>query len=326
MWLLAVLAILYAVFVHWLSIYITLICLLVYMLSYWDGKEYTGERHWPGFRRCFGLWRWLTPVSYQIINEADLAAITHETPRLYVLLPGDTPMSSVWGIGLHGGALAPRISDRLHYVVPPLFMWIPVLRDVLLWSGAVTYHPRKRPLTDVLLDLLLSNRSVCYSPSHFANIAQPEVLLSVVEPSDAIRDVEMQTMTSSVAADQPSSSSDKIVTPCLTDAMFDFARTNNLQLVPIVVRGERRRYAILESPTLSRIQRFTFRHVGYPFPFCFVWRFWSRVRPPMLHMQFGNIIHCSTRYTQASQVRDVFTQNVGALTCVEFGDDELHLM
>ena len=167
MWILVVLALLYWIFVHWLSMYVTALCTLVYMLWYMDGKEYTGERHWPQFRR-FALWRYLSPVQHCVFNDADLNGIDYQTRRIYALLPGDTLVSSVWGIGMHGGALS-HFADRMHYVVPPIFMWIPLLRDVLLWTGAITYHPRKRPLKDVLLALLHANRSVCYCPSHYAN-------------------------------------------------------------------------------------------------------------------------------------------------------------
>lgn len=144
---------------HWLNVYITAFLAFLYVPSYLDGKEYTGERHWRSLREWPG-WRRISPIISQFANQRDLNAVDHKSMRLYVMVSSKTLNSLVWGMGLHGGTLSP-FAERLHYVVPPLLLAIPLLRDVLLWTGAVTWHSKRLPLTDLILQLLRSNRSVC---------------------------------------------------------------------------------------------------------------------------------------------------------------------
>jgi hypothetical protein len=145
---------------HWLNVYITAFLAFLYVPSYMDGKEHTGERQWRALREWRG-WRRFSPVVSHFANQRDLNAVDHRSMRLYIMVRGKTLNGSLWGIGLHGGTLSP-FAERLHYVVPPLLLAVPLLRDVLLWTGAVTWHPKRLPLTDLILQLVRSNRSVCY--------------------------------------------------------------------------------------------------------------------------------------------------------------------
>jgi hypothetical protein len=288
MYLLFFVALLLKVALSWLNFYLLIILTLVYLLSYFDGKEYTGERRWDGFRR-FPLWRRVSPITYSFANINDLQ---RSGKRLYVLLPGDTLVSLVWGIGLHGGALS-SFAERLHYIVPPIFMWIPILRDVLLWSGAVTYDAKKRPMNGLILDLIQNNRSVCYCPSGLANVVIPQ-------------DLESQ---------------NTIVTPSPHDEIFTFARESELEMVPIIVHNERKRYHILHVP---RVQTFFYQHIGYPFPMCFVLKAFQKKKPPMLHMDFLSIVHCG-KYVDNGTLRESFVTLVKNSHGKESGVDELHL-
>jgi hypothetical protein len=175
-----------------------------------DGKEYTGERRWDWLRRQ-SVWKRISPIEYYFTNKKDLSLLNPQIKRIYVLVPGETIIPLVWGIGLHGGELNP-FSEKLHYIVPPIFMWVPLLRDILLWTGAVTYHPTKRPVDSVVLDLLQNGRTVCYCPSNF-----------ITEENIA----------------------------CPSDAIFKFAREQKFQLVPVVVHGEKQRYNIISYPTVQ---------------------------------------------------------------------------
>ena len=288
-----------------LSFYLFGFILLIYGLWYFDGKEYTGERRWEAFRNL-RLWKWISPVDYTFANHTELSLVNSnvKVKRLYVLIPGDTYISLIWGIGLHGGQLLP-FSSRLHYVVPPIFMWIPLLRDVLMWTGAVTYHSKKRPLDTLILELLQANRSVCYCPSDFSN---------VVEEAKETADIEGGGEDTRYV----------VTTPCPSEEMFSFARQEKLQLVPVVTHGERRRYAILEK--LGRVQEFFYQRIGYPFPLCFALRIFGKKRPPKLHQQFGPILECNEKYQTNDQLRESFCASIHSLTCVELGDDEFKLM
>jgi hypothetical protein len=284
MWLLLWVVTLYALFVHALNIYVSGAAALIYLLWYLDGKEYTGERHWPQFRR-FILWRWLNPITYHIPNALDLEQQQHgKLQRIYILRPGNTYFSVLWGIGLHGGKLPPKMSERLHWVVPPLLMAIPLLRDILLWAGAVTYHERKHPLLEVMLGLLNGNRSVCYCPAQYANTVGEGAL-----------------------------------TAELCTQMLRFAKENATQIVPIVVSGERQRYHILETPSVLRMQRWMLHHAGYPFPMLVALRCCGQRRPPGLALQFGGIMY-SGAYESLEVLQTALNGNLDLLRCEELGD------
>ena len=208
------LLLLYVACVHALPLWLSALFTIIYALSYWDGKEYTGERHWPAFRQWW-VWKRVHPIQYQLANAKDLAAVSHRSMRLYILLPGHTLASQFWGLGLHGGALSP-FGERMHWVVPPLLLSMPLLRDVLLWAGAVTWNPKRLPLTDLLLQLLQSNRSVCFTP--------------VMVPGSATQAV-------------------------MEEELFRFALEHQIELVPVVVHNERTRYRMLTLPKLQQWSR-----------------------------------------------------------------------
>lgn len=222
------LLLLYLGVTYLLPLWLSVLFGLVYALSYWDGKEYTGERHWPAFRQ-WSVWRRLAMCGrrqYQLANPKDLAAVNYRSMRLYVLLPGRTLSSLFWGLGLHGGALNP-FGERLHWVVPPLLLAIPLVRDVLLWAGAVTWHPKRLPLTDLLLQLLRSDRSVCFCPSLFPSASAGGAAL-------------------------------------IDEELFRFALEHQIELVPVVVHNEGARYRLLQAP---RLQEWSRKHCcGYPWP------------------------------------------------------------
>lgn len=293
------------------NMYLLVFFLLIYALSYWDGKEYTGERRWSAFR-SLRLWQWLSPIEYAPLTphqERDLNLVSARVRRLYVMVPGDTIVSLVWGVGLHGGRLQPTVADKLHYIVPPAYLWIPILRDVLLWTGAITYHSTKRPLNGILLDMLNSNRSVCYCPSELANV--------VLTPSSSSG--------GRGGEDEEEGLGGGVIhSPCPDDEILSFALEETIQLVPVVVHGEQRRYHIFR---LAWVQSFFYRHIGYPFPLVFFPRICNKQRPPLLLLQVGHIIECNEKFGKSVEtLRDHFVQAVAGLTATELGDDEMKLL
>jgi hypothetical protein len=291
-----------------INFYLLSFVLLIYALSYWDGKEYTGERRWTWFRQL-RAWRYLSPIEYTFTSVKELSLVNHQTRRVYVMVPdgGGTLVSLVWGIGLHGGELAPAFADRLHYVVPPLFMWVPLLRDVLLWTGAVTFHPRKRPLDSVVLELLHCNRAVC-------------VPTSPPQGGDVGTDIETGPNSAAAAG---AATAATVICSVLSDDILSFARAERIQLVPIVTHGEHRRYAIATHwRLLSRLQQYCrqFSLCGagmHPFPVVFSLRLCSRQRPPPLHQQFGPIIECTEKYATNEQLLESCEEGVHSFNCVD---------
>lgn len=274
-------------------------CGLLYLLWYLDGKEHTGERRWSAFRNL-ALWR-LAPIKRVVPHRAQLKG-----RQLFVMVPCDTVLAAVWGIGLHGGEL--EFADHLHYVVPPPLMWVPLLRDVLLWSGAVTW--RKEGLESLLLELLNSGRSVCVCPSGFASMTRPEFAQEAEAERGTREDACEKGATLTVAP--------------LAPQLLDFARSESLELVPVVLQRERRRYWFPSSPLLRAVQRWTFLRTGFPFPAVFALRVWSQERPPKLHQQWGPVLFCSReRFATNEELWAAFAEAVESLTCPELGDPKI---
>jgi hypothetical protein len=295
--------------------YVLIGVVLVYALSYFDGKEYTGERRWDAFRR-FPVWRWslVTPVEYvgEQAHKLSLPPAGSAAPkRVYAMLPGETYMPLVWGIGLHGGRLG-AWAEYLHYVLPPVFFWVPVVRDVLLWSGAITWRSgSKTPMESIVMEMLSRNRHVCYCPSSFY-LDAPEGIEDVVVVDD---------------------STIPIAVHGLSDAMLGVARSERIQLAAVFVQGERERYYIASPATarstprrwLGRVQRWCFSRFSYPFPLCF-WRRWcSRTRPPKLTIKFGPIEECTETYATNDALAKQFEANIMSLACSDLGDNTLKL-
>lgn len=243
-------------------------CLLYFPILYSNGKEYNGDMRIDTVRRS-KIWTYLSPVRYSFSDELQLC-----TPgrRLFVVFPGDTIEALVWTFGLHGGMLAKSFSEKMTFIVPPLLMKVPLIRDGLMAIGAVTYDISKKddhPLEDVMLELLQLGRSVCFCPSKFANLETDDI--------ENVRTV----------AGVP-------------DDLLSFARQEKLELVPVVIHNETKRYYIFKWP---RVQRYFFNLIDYAFPTCVVPRFWSKKRPPRLNAMFGSVIHCS-KWETNQQLRE----------------------
>lgn len=128
------------------------LCLAVYLFWWFDGRQYSGDGRWPAFQ-SFRLWAWLSPVEYEYVSQTDLEHT--DGRRLYLVMDGT---SLVWPMGMHGGQL--RLKRPVHYVVQPALLWIPLVREWLQWTGAVTTG-RHVSLTDLVTRLFDTGRNVC---------------------------------------------------------------------------------------------------------------------------------------------------------------------
>jgi len=270
----------------------SLVCLSLlslYSLWYFDGKEYTGERRWEAFR-SLRIWRWLSPVDLILSEKNDFQ--TTKGKRLFVFIPCATPSSLIWSVGLHGGNI--QFKQTVHYMLPPIFLWIPLVRDVLLWTGAITYsnHINQFNKNNLIIEMLNQGRAVCYTPSHFAD----RIVTNDLE--------------SNIEARYPS---DEILKTCIDE---------NIQLVPVVVQGEFERYRILQNTYLKNLQAFTFKHLDYPFPLCYWYRWYSHVRPPLVSIQFGAIMSAQV-YETTSKLKDALKDKVSRMIQPTLGDKEI---
>lgn len=141
----------------------SVIIFLVYVSWFTDGNEHTGFRQWP----------WMRKWSFGIQTEYIFGDYNHfrDTRKqyLFVAIGNETHMGLVGGFGLHGD-----IFSNLCYSLPhPLFQ-VPLLRDWLLWTGAVSDK------TD-LVDILRRGWSVCIAPGWMKDTKETQPDVSVFD-------------------------------------------------------------------------------------------------------------------------------------------------
>ncbi len=256
-----------------------------------DDSEYTGDARFNGLRRL-RVWRLLSPVEH-LHSDTDNNA--RKKSRIYVVMPsaGDVYASLVWGVGLHGGALSAGMADSLVYVVPPIFLWVPLLREVLLWSGAITFSAR-RSLTTVLQDVLASGRSVALYSCMTSEVPPPP---------------------------PPAAGARTLYVTQLSTAMFDFVRQKKFLLAHVYVSGATERYWVHHVlPYGNLLTRFIWTHTRYPFPVLWCYRFFARTRPPPMKLAFGNLLKCDPKvYETADALRHAFEASAMRAPCAELG-------
>lgn len=237
------------------TFYVTVLFTLIYVLYLIDNAWLTGTRAWQHFRE-FKLWRRISPVRYYFdSSEGEVFGVENSTRKkfLFIVIPNATNAPLIWGFGLHNGRFASKI--RLRYLLPAVMFYVPLLRDILMWSGAVAYHPGKQWQT--INDLLNAGHSVAYSCNG------------------------MQDMFSAHKRD-----SNEICVKTPEDQIFEFAKAENVALVPVLVNGESQRYVFAPTPSfLVSIQKFCQRNWGLPWPLLYM-----PTRQSKLHMQFGPTI------------------------------------
>lgn len=259
MYLVLIIAIELLLFGYYIPYYISILVFFVYALWYFDGKEYTGERRWDAFR-SLSMWKWVTPIQYIFPNKSDIAQTRGK--RLFVMPVCVTTTPLLWGVGLHGGAMS--MNQPIHFVVPPPYMWVPFLRDVLMWMGGVSYSLRggdSRGRDLVIQNLLDNGRIVVYAPSNFYN------------PYSDTHDVE-----AIVDHRYPS------------NGMIKFCIDQSVSIIPVIVSGETERYKLIDA---GAVQKWTYSKVDYPLPHLHWFRFFSASRPPLIVIKIGPCLTCN---------------------------------
>ena len=122
-----------------------------FAFKYFDHDEFTGNRAWP----------WLRSRG---IGKSAIELLVGRKPidadkRYLFIVRGEcrTHLGLIYTFGFHGGYF-----DHLDlvYLLPRAPFYVPLLRDVLLWSGAIAY-PSQDPLSSIL-QLLKRGKAVAY--------------------------------------------------------------------------------------------------------------------------------------------------------------------
>ena len=194
------------IYIYSARYYLYLFLLFIYVLFwYWSGAEETGNEAKPVFRN-WCLWRKWTAVQHVWSNREEFATLSKDHTYLFIVTPNMTNMALISGFGLHGGKLPVDLDVR--YILPSLLLCIPILREILLWSGACCAKGNK-DVEGTILKLLRKGKSVAYCPT-------------------GMRDYFGQTKTFD-----------------LEPAIYQFAHQYNIRLVPVLVEREADRYNII---------------------------------------------------------------------------------
>lgn len=122
-------------YLYFAKVYLFVFVFFLYFVFYYSDKsEETGHRAWPALR-SLQLWDHFTAVEYSFINEEEFANIG-DRRLLFVLINNLTNMGLISGFGFHGTSVFGNLD--LRYGMPPILFKVPGLREILLWSGAVS--------------------------------------------------------------------------------------------------------------------------------------------------------------------------------------------
>jgi len=235
----------FVLYLPYARLYWPLFAVLLYsVLWYWvDDSEKTGNRSWTWLRN-WRIWQTqFTAVEYLFGNKNLRSELEKNERVVFVILRGNmTNMGMVSGFGFHGGVFAKM---DIVYLLPSMFFRVPGIREILLWSGAISYDAGLQKLNDTLLGALNRQKSVCFA-------------LNGMDEIMGKRETESE----------------------ISEELFEFAKEQKIQFVPVEVTGERDRYAIYES---------SMQILGYPCPFLFGPRIFGAEPPPKLELIFGNL-------------------------------------
>lgn len=169
-----------------------------YML---DDAEVTGSRSWTALRN-WSFWGpdGLTSVKYYW---GEKTALTGER-LVFVVVGNVTNMALISGFGLHGGVFSHL---DICYLLPwPVFR-VPLLREVLMWTGAISSG---KNVNSAILGALQRGKSVCYAID-----GMHSVLHEKGHPQHEVG-----------------------------EDLYEFAKREKIRLVPVLVEREHERYAI----------------------------------------------------------------------------------
>lgn len=130
-----------------------------YGLTYFSSSHRNGHRNWPWFRNL-NIWKRIGRCSNKDWVSRD-NILNSSQSKVFLVYPNLTGMALLWSMGLHVDEVLSRIESL--WCCPPLWLKIPIIRDLLLWSGAV------EDSYETMLYLLDHNISFAMSPGGLLN-------------------------------------------------------------------------------------------------------------------------------------------------------------
>ena len=222
-----------------------------YML---DDSEQTGVRSWNSIRNL-RIWNSsMNPVDYTFINEKTSTSYIKDQRKLYIVIGNVTNMGLIHGFGLHGGVFK---NLDICYALPWVLFKVPVLREFLMWTGAVSIGHLAH-INDSIMSILDKGKALCVSINGMNGILHDKVC-------------EIDT---------------------IDDVLFEFLKSENIHAVPVLINNEHSRYSIYKSS----YHNFFIKTFGFPFPFFFNLKL-GEDAPPKLRIDIGvpvNVKRCNS--------------------------------
>lgn len=179
-------------FFLWIVIYQTkgILLLLIYWLYWSDKTEKTGTRAWNSMR-FLSIWtyvhRWL-PLKYQIAFAKSIKSISHVGggQYLFVLNQCHYILTPLFAFGLAGNKHHNFKDLKLVWCAPNVLFYIPILRDILLWSGAITSD------LNTVIQAINSGYSVAYCPHGFSHPGHKSHVENIDDLFEAAQDKKLK--------------------------------------------------------------------------------------------------------------------------------------
>lgn len=219
--------ILYLIFLRFYFLITSFLFLLYIGFKYFDYDEFTGNRAWPFLRK----FTWGRSNTYRFANQKSLTPSQIQPKTVFVVMGNKTNFVLFTAFGTHANVFKDL---DLVYFLPRILFYIPFLRDVLLWSGAVT-NEIGYTRQDMLLKLLAKGKHVVYCPEDMNDLFRKELEM----------------------------------TKAPNDAFFQFAIDHQLYVVPVLIKNESLRYNIWRPQWIHRLQEYCYKTWGWPFPLFF---------------------------------------------------------
>lgn len=210
--------------------YLSVLFWLLYVVTYFNQPERTGRWSLDWLR---GLSMWKKLSSCEMAHPKMLDEHPPTKRLLFLVAPNSTMIPMFWSFGLHGSESLRELD--VVFTVPRVLLYIPLLRDLLLMSGAVAND------FDTVKRLLSKGRAVCTCTS-----GAQAYLLQDVDATD----------TSTVMA--------------IPDELAAFCVDQGVHVAPVLFLGETNRYRVAKPPRLDALQKLMYREIGYTFPLTFM--------------------------------------------------------
>jgi len=241
--------VLYLIFAEIYFLFSLIFFLLYFWLKFHDLDEYTGNRAWPYLRSFM----FNPSVTYSFVDKEAFRNVDQKF--LFVVVGNLTNMGLISAFGFHGNTFKDL---DLVYLLPRTLFKIPIVRDILLWSGACVNNNE-----DTIFRLMNKGKSVVYCPS-----GMNELLYYTENCKQLFEKPPLE--------------------------LFEFILKQQLQVVPVYISNEDQRYWIWKGKYVSKVQKYCSQTwLKWPFPLLFAPRIFGQNPPSKVAVFVGPVINSS---------------------------------